>query len=461
VERTDGAGLAGGGEAALKAGSDIKRLLGGVASMRRRLVLGVIGNVGIKVLDRVLALALAIMLARLLGPSAFGVYAQAIATAALLQVLVEFGAPTLLVRQIAAAKALDRAGTIRAWLRAGFVAVALAAGLVGLCAAVAFVLGALPAGGGVEVVLVLVITVAAAYSKTLANALWGMHRVVRANAVQILGRPVIVLACVTVAVLAAPGLLDARMALLLQAAANVVILLVLGWMLVRLLPAAGPRDGAVEPAAWLRSAAPLALSTVSVAVTTQVDVVMLGVLHGESAEVGIYRVAAQVALLVGFALQAANAVLSPELSRLHALGDRRRLQKVATASARAVTALALPIAAIFVVFGGEVMSLAFGSAYAAGASMLAVLTVAQLFNAACGSVGLLLNMSGFERETAKAVTVAAILNLLLNTALIPLYGPIGAAIATAVSVICWNLQLAVAVRTKLGIDATCLGRMRS
>lgn len=429
--------------------------------MRRRLVLGVIGNVGIKVLDRVLALALAIMLARLLGPSAFGVYAQAIATAALLQVLVEFGAPTLLVRQIAAAKALDRAGTIRAWLRAGFVAVALAAGLVGLCAAVAFVLGALPAGGGVEVVLVLVITVAAAYSKTLANALWGMHRVVRANAVQILGRPVIVLACVTVAVLAAPGLLDARMALLLQAAANVVILLVLGWMLVRLLPAAGPRDGAVEPAAWLRSAAPLALSTVSVAVTTQVDVVMLGVLHGESAEVGIYRVAAQVALLVGFALQAANAVLSPELSRLHALGDRRRLQKVATASARAVTALALPIAAIFVVFGGEVMSLAFGSAYAAGASMLAVLTVAQLFNAACGSVGLLLNMSGFERETAKAVTVAAILNLLLNTALIPLYGPIGAAIATAVSVICWNLQLAVAVRTKLGIDATCLGRMRS
>jgi O-antigen/teichoic acid export membrane protein len=48
------------------------------------------------------------------------------------------------------------------------------------------------------------------------------------------------------------------------------------------------------------------------------------------------------------------------------------------------------------------------------------------------------------------------LNVLLSLALIPPFGLIGAAIATAFSTIAWNLAALVFVRRKLGVNPTIL-----
>jgi len=74
-------------------------------------------------------------------------------------------------------------------------------------------------------------------------------------------------------------------------------------------------------------------------------------------------------------------------------------------------------------------------------------------NSAAGSVGMLLNMTRYERDTAKGLAVSAILNVVLNLLLIPLLGIIGAAIATAVSLITWKVLLWWVVRWRLGINS--------
>ena len=71
-----------------------------------------------------------------------------------------------------------------------------------------------------------------------------------------------------------------------------------------------------------------------------------------------------------------------------------------------------------------------------------------------GSVGVVLNMSGYESDTARAVILSVVVNLLVGISLIPSYGVNGAAAASAVALVTWNLYLAVLVRLRVGVNPT-------
>ncbi|MFW5961344.1 MAG: polysaccharide biosynthesis C-terminal domain-containing protein [Desulfohalobiaceae bacterium] len=70
---------------------------------------------------------------------------------------------------------------------------------------------------------------------------------------------------------------------------------------------------------------------------------------------------------------------------------------------------------------------------------LTILCLGQLFNAALGSVSLVLNMTGYD--TAKGVGIAAVVSVALNLLLIPLWGVIDSAIATCIALFIWNILL--------------------
>jgi O-antigen/teichoic acid export membrane protein len=78
----------------------------------------------------------------------------------------------------------------------------------------------------------------------------------------------------------------------------------------------------------------------------------------------------------------------------------------------------------------------------------------------CGPVGLLLIMTGHERTSARVVAVTTALNVALNAALIPAFGGVGAASATACSIVVRNLVLVVTARRRLHLDSTALGHQR-
>jgi len=83
---------------------------------------------------------------------------------------------------------------------------------------------------------------------------------------------------------------------------------------------------------------------------------------------------------------------------------------------------------------------------------LVIICIGQLVNASIGSVGSLLNMTGHEKDTTKSIFIGATVNVLLNLALTPVWGPIGAAIATTVTLIVWNMIMWQKVRSRIGIE---------
>jgi O-antigen/teichoic acid export membrane protein len=67
-----------------------------------------------------------------------------------------------------------------------------------------------------------------------------------------------------------------------------------------------------------------------------------------------------------------------------------------------------------------------------------------------------MSMTGHERISARILWQTALLNVLLNAVLIPLYGLVGAALASAVSLAIWNTMLYREVHRRLGINSTAL-----
>ncbi|MGB8274445.1 MAG: polysaccharide biosynthesis C-terminal domain-containing protein, partial [Alphaproteobacteria bacterium] len=172
---------------------------------------------------------------------------------------------------------------------------------------------------------------------------------------------------------------------------------------------------------------------------------------------GIYAVAIRAAELLTFVLAAVNTVIAPRVASYYYQGDSVRLQRLLSASARRALLLTLPLGLMLIIAGPWLLNTVFGAEYAPGAIAMAILAGAQLVNVAAGSVGLVLNMTGHERITAWGVGLAAILNIALNALLIPLWGIEGAAIATASSLVAWNLILWLAVRRHLGLRPSALG----
>jgi O-antigen/teichoic acid export membrane protein len=122
---------------------------------------------------------------------------------------------------------------------------------------------------------------------------------------------------------------------------------------------------------------------------------------------------------------------------------------------------ALPLAAALMIGGGRVVRWIFGAEYVSASNPLAILVLGQLVNAAFGSVGFLLNMTGHERIAARVLWQTAALNIAISLTLIPGLGVLGAAIGNAVSLAVWNLLLHRQVNRQLGISSLALpGRAR-
>lgn len=69
---------------------------------------------------------------------------------------------------------------------------------------------------------------------------------------------------------------------------------------------------------------------------------------------------------------------------------------------------------------------------------------------------MVLIMTGHEDMAVKGMGFAAIFNVILNSAFIPLWGVNGAAVATAISQACWSIILAIWVYRKLRINTTAI-----
>jgi len=187
-------------------------------------------------------------------------------------------------------------------------------------------------------------------------------------------------------------------------------------------------------------------------VLSQTDVALLGIYSGTT-QAGIYAVMVRLSDLVVFGLTAANAIAAPMISEYYHAGRHFELQRTVRLAAYASFAFALLSGIGLILFSGLIIGF-FGDEFVAGRTALFILLAGQLVSALTGPVGYLMSMTGHHNRMAMIQGIAAVLNLLLNVVLIPRYGMEGAAMATAVTLILWNVWMLIFVRRCLGIRST-------
>lgn len=421
-----------------------------------QLVGGVLGSSGLKVVNLGVSITLTVFLARVLGPEGYGIYAFAFSLVTLLAIPVQVGLPILVVREVAKYHFQQRWGLMRGLLHWANRSVFVLSVGVGVAAAlIAWVIFGQTAPIQLATFLWAVLLLPLiALGNLRGAALCGLHRVVQGQLPELLLRPGLHLFFAVVLALTSP--LTPPCVMALHALAATLAFAVGVVLLLRALPieirTAAP---CFDTRTWRSSLLPLSFLAGMQVINSQTDVVMLGLLTTNE-EVGVYRAAVQGAQLVALPLTVVNLVLAPHISRLHAKGDRAALQWIATWSARLVLLAALPMVSIFVLSGSAILAMIFGDEYRPGYLALTILCIGQFVNSGMGSVGLLLNMTGHERQTAKGFAAAAIVNVTLNLMLIPIWGIEGAAVATATSLIIWNVLLCWQVWRKLGIMSTAI-----
>lgn len=168
------------------------------------------------------------------------------------------------------------------------------------------------------------------------------------------------------------------------------------------------------------------------------DLLMLGAMDSVLS-VGVYRAASQIPVFLGLILSAFNSIYAPVIAEMHHNGLNERLEAMFKATARWVFFFSLPAAIMIVFSTREIMGI-FGAEFTGhGALVLIVLTAAQVVNCAAGGVGYTLIMTGRQKLEMVNSLVLIFLNIALNYTLIPSYGPLGAAIATGISIVAINL----------------------
>lgn len=408
-----------------------------------------------------MAFAASILLARWLGQAAFGEYAFAVAVVGVLAMLARCGFGTSLLRFHG-----EYRGIARPDLAAGVTATAAAATLAG-CAVlgVGLWLWSTRPGAGLhgsptqQAALVAACWLLPVYGLLglAESTLLGLRRTGLGLMVDQLWRPVLLCASLGFLVARDSGPVASRTAILADAAAGAVALAVAGIVIMGdLRRGLAGRPPAWLPRQWLGVSAPLLAMSGLQVLLGNIDVLMLGVLAGP-AETGAYAAAARVARLVLFGLTAIGAVTAPMIAEHHHAGRRDELRTLLRWSARALFAFTAAAVAVLLVAGRTVLGM-FGPGFDQAFLPLVILLAGQAVNSLTGPVAYLLTMTGFERTALAIVAACTALSIALNAALIPAHGIAGAAWATAISVAASNVLMLAAVRRRLGLNPTLLGR---
>jgi O-antigen/teichoic acid export membrane protein len=198
----------------------------------------------------------------------------------------------------------------------------------------------------------------------------------------------------------------------------------------------------------IKTASPMMLSSSIYLLIASIDTIMIGIYSNES-DVGIYNVAIRVSGLVAFSLAAISSISAPKFSETYNNADKEGFKKVVHESSRLIFLSTIPIIIILAIFNKYIL-LFFGNEFIAGAGVLYVLLLGQFSNTFSGSLGFILQMTGNEKIFRNILTLALIINIVLNLILIPEVGIIGAAIASASSLIIWNILSLIYIKKEFG-----------
>lgn len=174
---------------------------------------------------------------------------------------------------------------------------------------------------------------------------------------------------------------------------------------------------------------PITLSLLASNASSRVDRIVIGFFLGASA-VGIYSMAYQIAIAIQMFMNPIRETFLPELSSLIDKGELQTCGTYIRRGVRYFLLLALPSAGGIFLIGPDVVSLLTAGRGTPSAALMLILALGMATNGTNQIYGVTLKAAEKTGVRAKIFGVGAVVNLLLNIALVPIFGIAGAAAVT-------------------------------
>jgi len=394
-----------------------------------------------------------IYLARVLGAEALGIYALGMTVGGVLGLIAALGLPQAAARYVAVYNGTGRYAELKGFLWRGLAVLAVANLMV---AAIMLLIRGWVADrfyhtpalskymGAFALLMVL-----GSFTSFFGQALAGFKDVARRTVItNFIGSPLNIFFGVGLLMLGM-GLSGYLLAQVASALITLVLLALATWTLMP----PGYRSVAGELPALQSEAIRFSASLFAVQALeytlASLDKIVLGY-YLDARSVGIYVVAGSVVAFLPILLQSVNQIFSPTIADLHARGELDLLRRLYQTLTKWIFGFTLPLAIVACVFAAPLMQI-FGREFRAGWPILVIGTLGQLINCAVGSVGLLLIMSGHQDRLVRVQVKVVIGNIILNLALIPIWGVIGAIVVSAATNAAINLLYLREVKAILGL----------
>jgi len=420
----------------------------------------ILGSLSLRIGNRILQIVVSIMVARLLPLNEFGLFSIVISAVMVFQAFSTFGTPQFVQREIAIATSQQLWDRIKSLMRWSSLIVTLVCIAILLALYVWECLGGLmlPENKNAFAVGFLIIPTMA-FLQLWQAQLRGYGSIIAGQISETLVKPGLFILFVFVAISTTNFPRSAIFVLVLQLIATIFSLGLVVYL--KYLKMGFLKVCKVERAShlnWLWSSSRFALLSGLAILNNQIGILMVGAISGK-ADAGVFTVAVKGANLLVVALTAANIALAPRMAKFYNEQCYDKLQKMITRGYRAVALVTLPVFLLFV-FAGKIFLSIFGPAFVIAWPALVILSFGQYLFILAGPMGTMLSMAGHERITALGMAISVLVTIGTGFLLIPLMGINGAAFATVLGMMFWNVLLAYLCYKRLGIWTPVLGISR-
>lgn len=181
----------------------------------------------------------------------------------------------------------------------------------------------------------------------------------------------------------------------------------------------------------LRESLPLILSGLTIMIYMRIDQIMLGQMVGDKA-VGIYSAATRISEVWYFVPMTVSSSVMPSIFKAKEIGEELYYQRIGNLN-RGLVWLAIMVAIVMTFVAKPLILMLFGDNYLESGTILAIHIWASVFVFTGVATSGWFIAENLTYLSLYRTLSGAIVNILLNIFLIPLYGGIGAAIATVIA----------------------------
>ena len=193
------------------------------------------------------------------------------------------------------------------------------------------------------------------------------------------------------------------------------------------------------------------LTSITEIILESIDTLLLVIYAVANSQVGQYNAAVKISDFIAMPLFSLGTMFTPTIAELHSKGEHVKLGIMYKVVNKWTITLSLPIFLIATLFSRTLLQLS-GRSFVDAWPLLVISAIGSMVNAAAGSLGYMLVMTGHQKWSFANAVTSVTLNVVFGAMLIPHYGAMGTALGTMIALILVNIMRYIQVRFLLKVN---------